>query len=260
MRGGVRVLWPALCLFLAAGATASLGSSWQSVPYPGADGTSVSAEYHRPPSPSSSGVVLFPAIGDSAEPWRPLADSLAARGYHVLLALLREGERPGLESTRRARGAPSPKEDVWRDALSAARTLRERAGDSLSVLVWGGAELGAAAAVVAASRDTRAPSGLLLLSPPSDLAGIPIAPILVGLSRPVVVLSSRDDESSGDAARQIYIATSSICRLWECDGAARGARLLKRRPYLAADLVEWIARTCPPERGAGAAGRSEGKP
>jgi dienelactone hydrolase len=251
-----------LGLFLATGATACLGSPWQSVPFPGADGTSVSAEYYRPVSPSSAGVVFFPAINGSTEPWRPLADSLAARGYNVLLARLHDPERPVTEVSRRGRGTSPAKDEILRDALSAARTLREAVGDSLRVLVWGGVELGGAAAAVAASRDERPPAGLLLVSPSAEVSGIPIAPILVGLEKPALLISGRDDPLSGDAARRIYIEAAGACQLWEYDGGARGEHLLFRRPLVAGDLAAWIVRSCPPVGGASVApgGTPGGRP
>jgi len=228
-----------LGLLACLGATTGSAALHETVELTGFDGISVSAEYYRPERPSSSGAVFIPGAQGNPGQWRSLADSLASSGWHVLVAPVADGGRTVPEGPRWSRGAPSAQSELWRDILAAQKSLTGAAGESLRTVVLGGAGLGATAAAIAASREPEPPAALLLLSPEAELAGVPVAPVLVAMGRPCLLVSGRDDALSGDAARAIYLGATDLCRLWECDGALRGEQLLVRDPWLVGDLVEW---------------------
>ena len=229
-------------LLLSTGAMPAL-ASLQSVSFPGSDGVSVSATYYRPSVPSSSGVVFFPGRKDGLAPWLNLADSLAAHGWHVLVAPISTEDGAGAaEVSRRTRAGLTPEGEAWRDALAALEALRHAVGDSIRNLVWGGAEEGAAAAVLAASRADRPPAALILLSPRGESSAVPIAPVLAGMERPFLLVTSRNDDLSAAVARTIFLTVPTLCDFWECEGALRGDRLLLERPFMVTDIVGWLDR------------------
>jgi pimeloyl-ACP methyl ester carboxylesterase len=214
----------------------------EQVHYATSDGVSILADHYRPAVPSSTGIVLLPAENSPRSEWRPLADELARRGWNVLVPDLRGQGESGAAPVRHGRiETETDLSQLWRDALAADAFLRSEAGGSLTTVIYGGSRIGAAAAVVAASRAPHPPVALLLLSPDPDLAGVAVHPILLALDLPVLIVNGRDDPYGAETARDLYLPVRPRHLLWEIASGERGTDLLRRRGQLAIDLANWAA-------------------
>jgi pimeloyl-ACP methyl ester carboxylesterase len=212
------------------------------VRYLTSDGVSILADLYRPAAPSSIGMVLLPALGQPRSEWDAVAETIAERGWQVIVPDLRGQGESGSVAVRRGRiETGTDPAQLWRDALAAEAFLRSQKPDSVAGVVFGGSRIGAAAVAVAASRATVAPAGLILLSPEPDLAGIAVGPIIRGLDVPVLIIAGRDDPFGGETARDLYLPIRPNCRLWEIASEERGTSLFGRRPQLAIDLARFAA-------------------
>jgi pimeloyl-ACP methyl ester carboxylesterase len=240
--GGRPVRWAALGFWLLLLAASGRAGAVESVRYETSDGVPIVADLYRPPAPSSRGIILLPGVSGERAEWRLLAQEMSAKGWLVLAPSFRGAGGAEAEPRRgRTELTPDDRERLWRDAEAAARRLRTLAGDSLRTLVLGGANLGATAAAVYASRAPSPPQALLLLSPDAELAGVQLSPLLIGLGIPCLLLVSRDDPASA-TAHELYLLAPAACTLWEIDGGGTGTQLLLRRERLLSDLTAWCGR------------------
>ncbi len=242
-----RGVWAAAILLLLCASRPAVAGTVEQVRFRTGDGLSVVADYYRPEATSSRAALLLADAGATRDAWRPLAEALAARGFHVLAPDLRgqgDSDAPPLRrGSADVRGAGQA--DWWRDGLAAAAFLRARTGDSLTALAWCGAGAGGAAVVLAASRDAVQPAAFLLLSPDSLLGRATITPLLAATPAPFLLLAAREDLPTAEAARDLYLRTGTRGMLWELENADRGTRLLVLHPALPADLADWLAAVVP---------------
>lgn len=220
-----------------------------------ADGVSFPVDWYRPSGPTSVGTaVLLPDPADSLAAWAGTARILAGRGFAVFVPeiVLKRAAAPLV-----VWGRPEDPGAPWAAAWKEVTAVLEHAGadrEGGGPVVLGGTGLGAAAVAVAASRLSRPPDALFLVSPAREVAQLPVGPLLAGLGVPALVIVSTDDRNKADAAREIHLAARPSCRLWAIDGYACSPRTLDARLTLTVDLADWIGRQLPgrvPAAGAG---------
>lgn len=209
-------------------------------------GVPFSVDCYRQPGAVSGGTAVFlPEPADSLAAWEELARLLAGRGYSVFVpqVVVRSATAP-LAVWGRPEDPGAPWAAAWEE-VAAVLAHAEAADGPGGSLLLGGTGLGAAAAVVAASRLSHPPAAFLLVAPVRELTGLPVGPLLAGLGVPALVVAPTGNAEKAYAAREIHLAARSICRLWMIDAYAFGPRSLHVRPKLAIDMADWVGRQLP---------------
>jgi pimeloyl-ACP methyl ester carboxylesterase len=144
------------------------------------------------------GIALGHEIRASLCNWMPFARVLARRGYRVLAFDFRNAGSSAVVNNARA---------GWHDLDFAAAARRLRAAGAERVL-FGGASLGGAAALAAASRGQGAPAGVFSLSAPGSWSERLDAELAVRrLGVPVLFLAAEADVGFAEDARSLYEQT-----------------------------------------------------
>lgn len=162
----------------------------------------------------SVGVVLAHMLGSSQSAWTPLAETLAARGFHVLTFDLRgHGLSGGEREPSRA--------DL--DLAGAVARLRGLGVEKMFVV---GASIGGTAAVKVAAADRF--EGVVALSAPLEARGLSAREDAARLDEPSLFIAAGGDGDYTAAARALYAAAPEPKRLEIIDGSsAHGTNLLE---------------------------------
>ena len=213
------------------------------VTYSTPDGFRVLADYYRPETASDRAVVILPDPKEGREPWGPIADSLRARGYHVLVPDLRgAGESQFQRGIRHDRHHFSEGELAAAsiDGQSAVRYLRNLPGSTVRRVAMIGSGEGAPSVLAVPSRGLDG-FARILVSPLPAVVARPIPPDPNG-SPSLLIIVGGDDVLGIEAAAGL-IPNDSTKECWLLDGPGRGSDLLRARIDLFPALLARIDRS-----------------
>lgn len=212
----------------------------ETVSYPSPDGFRITADYYRPAEPSALAILILPDPTEGRLAWTAIADSLARRGPHVLVADLRgTGQSVMQNGIRRDRARFSSREAqaAGLDAEAGLRYLRDLRATSIRAAAVVGSGV-ACEAIVRASRMWVDRTARVALSPVpggSDLGS-------VEWKDPLLLIAGNKDVLGIEVSASVDWGQSGR-ELWLIDGIGRGVDLLRIRPDLVTTLKNWIERS-----------------
>jgi dienelactone hydrolase len=216
-------------------------ASAESVPvsYASPDGFRIFAHYYRPDSASARAVVLLPDPAEGKERWTAVADSLRARGFHVLVPDLRgTGESATQRGLRRDRATFSRRErHDGIDARAALQYLRDLPATTIRAAAIVGSGEAAACALEARRADLPRVSCALVSPRTIEDGGVEPVPEI-----PTMVMIGRDDVLGLEAALRLTRVESTV-ETWLVDAAQAGSELLQSRLDLVDAWSHWIAHS-----------------
>lgn len=230
----VRSLVAALTI-LAAACGPVLGG--ETIQYPTSDGFRITADYYRPEAPSARAILLLPDPKEGRAAWSAVADSLARRGFHILVADLRgTGESLFQNGIRRDRSRFAASEGVAAglDAEAALRYLRDLRATSIRAVALIGSGDGTDA-VLRASRMWVDRTARVALSPLPGGADIRS----VEWKDPFLLIVGNKDVLGIEVSASVDWSRSGA-ECWLIDGIGRGIDLMRVRPDLVESLARWV--------------------
>lgn len=202
------------------------------------------APQKKPPRPL---VVLLHSFGSRASDWGVLPESLRQRNYNVLALDLRGHGRSVYTKNFRFKSRMNFTKDDWAkypiDVVGSIDYIKKNYPniDANEVYIVG-ADLGANAAVLAASIMREKPKKMVLISPYVSFKNLDIALIVPRLTTvPMMVMASKADKYSYSQADIIsrLIHSKMTQKLYEQGGS--GVLLLKRNPSSYNEIINYIS-------------------
>jgi len=228
-----------LGLLMAAGAAAA---EKRDVTIVANDGVQLKATYYSPGRPGP-GVLLFHQCNMDRKSWDSTANTLAARGIHVLTLDLRGfGESQGEQW--KWDGSLDHALDFWRknmsaDAEKAYEWLSVQAGVDKSRMAAGGASCGVTIALLMAEKHPQTVKTLVLLSGFADARSKEFLESKRDL--PVLAAASAEDGDAYKAIQEIAAASGSPnSKLLSFKGAGHGVKMFGPEPKLEETVVSWF--------------------
>lgn len=211
-------------------ADARSAADTQDVSFAARDGVMVAGTLYLPQHAPAPGVVLLHMAGRTRQDWDTAGQALADDGI-VALAI---GFRPLTDETGGGLVA---------DAEAALAYLATRPEVAATRLGMAGASLGANVAALAAARDPRIRS-LVLLSPSLEYRGLKIEPAMKTYTgRPALLVASSEDPYALRTARTLVGPGDGLLELRVLAEAGHGTVMLRRQPSLVDAVVDWFLRT-----------------
>lgn len=239
MRRGVLVLLAASAFLMPAILRAQVRT--QRVTFRTVDGVLLAGTFFEANPKPSRAVVLVHMLMRNRRDWEPLASRLAAEGIAALTFDLRgHGE-----------STPAPSEDaaspaaMVRDVAAAQQFLRARSDVAHDRIGVAGASLGANLALLAAAADP-AVRAVALLSPTLDYRGVRIEQVARKLTRPMLLVASREDAYAWRTVRDLTKPKQKETLNRESlvlDQAGHGTTMLARDSRLIQSVVDFFLRT-----------------
>lgn len=236
-RLGRQCAWIMLALMLAAISVDPSAAGPETVHYLSPDGFSITADYYRSAGPSALGILVLPDALEGRRVWEIAADSLARRGFHVLVPDLRgTGESAMQRGLRRerARFVGGEVQAARLDAEAGLRYLRELPATTIHH------------AALVSSGDADDASYAARLGIMDRIARVVVSPSSLGDGKegsrndaPLLVLVGTEDIVGIEASSRL-VAEDPERECWLVEGAGRGAELLRVRLDLIPDLANWI--------------------
>lgn len=206
------------------------------VSYVSSDGFRIFAHYYRPDSASARAVVLLPDPAEGKGPWAAAAESLCARGFHVLVPDLRgtgeSSSQRGLRRDRRSFSRAERHDGI--DARAALRYLRDLPATTIRAVALVGS--GEAALLALEARGTELARVSCTLVSPRNLAAESWEP---APDVATMVLVAKDDVLGLEATLRLSRSESGV-QTWLMDAAQHGVELLQARPDLLGPWSRWI--------------------
>ena len=205
------------------------------------DGATLAAMWYEPSSRPGPAVILVHMLHRSRRDWDAFAHRLAGQGIGALAIDLRGHG----ESLRYGAPEPSPESGyspMVLDVKAARRYLSSRTDVLQGRVGIAGASLGANVAVLAAAADDTLAS-LAVLSPTLDYRGLRIEQAAKKITRPILLVASRDDSYAARSVRDLHKAGGGPRELIVLEQAGHGSAMLSRDENLARTLVDWFRRT-----------------
>jgi len=108
-----------------------------------------------------------------------------------------------------------------------------------------GEKLGANVAVLATQKTREAVKTLTLISPGLDYKGLVPSAGLMDFNKPVLLLTSQDDEYGNKSTHGLYNWILAKKTLMEYGRIGDGADMLVGKPAIAAAIVDWLKKAIP---------------
>ena len=213
----------------------------QRVTFRTADGALLSGSYYEASVKPSSAVILVHMYTRNRRDWEPVATRLSAEGIAALTFDLRGHG----ESTPAAAESAAGPAAMVKDVAAALQFLGTRADVANDRIGLAGASLGANLAVLAAAGDPSIRS-LVLLSPTLDYRGVRIEQAARKLTRPMLLVASREDAYSWRTVRDLTNPKQKESQNRETlllDGAGHGTGMFARDSSLVQAIVDFFRRT-----------------
>jgi alpha-beta hydrolase superfamily lysophospholipase len=202
-----------------------------------ADGTRLAAVWSAPARPAPA-VLLVHMLTRSHRDWNALSDELHRAGFGVLAIDLRGHGASG--------GSRTDLKGMAGDVRAAVRWLEMRPDVLPSRIGIAGASLGATLALIVAADDPSVRS-LALLSLALDYRGVSAHAALRQFDEragPALLIAAAGDPYAVRCSREAGDATRGVRDVRVLEGpTAHGSQLLRVRPELTWQLVDWFRRT-----------------
>jgi pimeloyl-ACP methyl ester carboxylesterase len=211
---------------------------------PEADGEEPKAKYPL--------VILLHGLNHTHKVWNDFPACLIKAGYAVLAVDLRgHGKSTRTKSGRRVTWRYFKPADWKHMPLDIAETVRffDKSEDYPTVdgsnVALIGEKLGANVAVLATQKTRESVKTLTLISPGLDYKGLVPSAGLMDFNKPVLLLTSQDDEYGNKSTHGLYNWILAQKTLMEYGRIGDGADMLLGKPAIEAAIVDWLKKAVP---------------
>jgi pimeloyl-ACP methyl ester carboxylesterase len=198
-------------------------------------------------------VILLHGLNHTYSIWGDLPAKLVKSGYAVISLDLRgHGKSTRTEGGRRITWRRFKKEQ-WADlpgdigqvihTFTKSEDYPKIDGQNVALI---GEKLGANVAVLTTQKTHDAVKALTLLSPGLDYKGLSPSQALLEFTKPVLLLTSQDDEYGNKSTHGLYNWILGQKTLLEYGRIGDGAEMLVGRPAISAAILDWLEKSLPP--------------
>jgi len=198
-------------------------------------------------------VILLHGLNHTHKVWNDFPASLIKAGYAVLAVDLRgHGKSTKTQSGHRITWRffkPADWKQMPLDICEAIRFFSKSEdypavdGENIALI---GEKLGANVAVLTTQKTKEAVKTLTLISPGLDYKGLIPSAGLMEFNKPVLLLTSQDDEYGNKSTHGLYNWILGQKTLMEYGRIGDGAEMLVGKPAIAATIVDWIGKVIKP--------------
>ena len=222
----------------------------ETITFDSADGVQLGGTLYATSKPNPPGLVLVHMLGSDRDSWRPFAVRAQRAGFMCLALDLRghgdSTRRKGPRLTYR-----SFDHNDWlatlRDIDAAKRLLLDRGVDPGNLALIG-ASIGANL-VLHYGLDHTDIQAVVMISPGLDYKGVTTQSEIVEFNtRPVLLMTSKDDSYSAASAATLKRLAPGFCELREYNGAAHGTDLFATVPSVTNQILLWLRPIVGPKR------------
>jgi alpha-beta hydrolase superfamily lysophospholipase len=216
------------------------------------DGVTIVGSYYPQKRAGRPSILLLHMLGRNRTTVADTAGRLHEAGFNVLAIDLRghgESTQGKDHPVRMEAFLSSDYAAMDQDVDAAVRYLREQLGEKHELAIVGGS-IGANLAMRKGAADAGV-AAVVLLSPSLDYRGIVTTDAIPRYKdRPILILTTERDTSSLEGAKKIAEGLSGEKEFKVLPGLAHGTALLRSRPEIEEEVIDWLKRHLKPSKGA----------